>query len=192
MFRSAVLGGLGFSFCLVISTAYCSAQETTFKFENKAANLQAYFQQMYDLVHTKKDAAAANKMLKALLPDEARTKLALKDDAPATLAKTIAAEYAKIPAGEFDASKMLTAEKSKVSVYAATTEELIKYANGSVAHVEFPSKAQESAMTILRPGMTFYEVEMTEPTKDFGLKLHLLYWDGKQWAMLGQPWRIAK
>jgi hypothetical protein len=184
MFRSVVLGGLGLSFCLVISTAYCTAQESSFKFENKAANLQAYFQQMYDLVHTKKDAAAANKMLKALLPDEARAKLALRDDAPATLAKTIAAEYAKIPAGEFDAAKMLSAEKSKVSVYAATTEELIKYANGSVANAEFPSKAQDSAMTILRPGMTFYEVEMTEPTKDFGLKLHLLYWDGKQWAML--------
>jgi hypothetical protein len=30
------------------------------------------------------------------------------------------------------------------------------------------------------------------PPKDFGVKLHLLYWDGKQSSMLGSVWRMVK
>jgi hypothetical protein len=37
--------------------------------------------------------------------------------------------------------------------------------------------------------MTFYEVELLEPGKEYGMKYHLFFWDGKQWTMLGPVWR---
>lgn len=175
---------------LVIFSSASRAQEG-FKFENKPANLQAYIQQLHQLAHIKKDVAAANKMFRALLPDEARAKAALRDEA-AGLAATIADAFAKAPPSDLDAAKLGTAAQTKVAVYGATTEDLIKYAAGSVAAAEFPSKVQDIAPKTLRPGVTFYEVELTEPSKDFGVKLHLLYWDGKQWSMLGSVWRMVK
>jgi hypothetical protein len=48
------------------------------------------------------------------------------------------------------------------------------------------------AEQILRPGMTFYEVEFLEPGKEYGVKYHLFFWDGKQWTMLGPVWRALQ
>jgi hypothetical protein len=45
---------------------------------------------------------------------------------------------------------------------------------------------------VLRPGLTFYQVEFLEPGKDDGMKYHLFYWDGEQWTMLGPIWRVLK
>jgi hypothetical protein len=58
-----------------------------------------------------------------------------------------------------------------------------------VVFAKFPGGAVKLAGQILRPGMTFYEVEFLEPGKDSGMKYHLFYWDGKQWTMLGPLWR---
>ena len=61
-----------------------------------------------------------------------------------------------------------------------------------LAFKEFPGGAKRVAELALRPGMTFYEVEYLEPGKNTGMKYHLLYWDGKQWSMLGPAWRVLK
>jgi hypothetical protein len=45
---------------------------------------------------------------------------------------------------------------------------------------------------VLRPGVTFYEVEFLQPGQPRGIKYHLFYWDGRRWAMLGPVWRSAR
>ncbi len=82
--------------------------------------------------------------------------------------------------------------KTQVHVYAATTEEMVEYREGTVTFQQFPGAVKELARTLLRPGMTFYEVEMVEPGKDLGMKYHLFYWDGRRWAMLGPVWRALR
>ena len=167
------------------------AKEPEFKFENTPENLLAYVQQMHQLAYVKKDTAAADAMFMALIPDEARAKLALRDDA-AALATAIADGFARIPAEQLAFSQKALAENTQISVQAATTEDLIKNEKGSVAETEFPKWAPKVASKALRPGVTFYEVKLTEPTKDFGTRFHLFYWDGKQWAMLGTVWLVAR
>ena len=56
---------------------------------------------------------------------------------------------------------------------------------GTPAFNEFPGGAKRLAETSLKPGATFYEVEITEPGKDSGMKYHLFFWDGARWRMLG-------
>ena len=68
----------------------------------------------------------------------------------------------------------------------------MRYREGSVAYKEFPGGTKRVAELALRPGVTFYEVEYLEPGKSAGMKYHLLYWDGKQWSMLGPVWRVLK
>lgn len=45
---------------------------------------------------------------------------------------------------------------------------------------------------MLKPGLTFYEVEVTEPGKQMGTKFHMFFWDGSAWKMLGPAWRAFK
>ena len=40
--------------------------------------------------------------------------------------------------------------------------------------------------------MGFYEVEYFMAGTDSGMKYHLIYWDGRQWTMLGPVWRVMK
>ncbi|MCI0340919.1 MAG: hypothetical protein L0216_07155 [Planctomycetales bacterium] len=75
-----------------------------------------------------------------------------------------------------------------MQVHAATTEQIVAYAEGSVASNEFPGGARKAAEKILRPGVTFYEVERLEPGKDLGVKYHLFFHDGSGWKMLGKAW----
>src|SRR5687767_10246962 len=97
-----------------------------------------------------------------------------------------------MPVTEESVSKLAQPEQKQVRVYGATTEELIKYREGTVAFKEFPAAAKRVAREMLRPGMTFYEVEYRAPGKDAGMKYHLVYWDGRQWSMLGPAWRVLK
>jgi hypothetical protein len=43
---------------------------------------------------------------------------------------------------------------------------------------------------MLRPRMTFYEVELVKPGETAGMVYHLFFWDGAQWTMLGPVWRM--
>ena len=55
-----------------------------------------------------------------------------------------------------------------------------------------PAARKKLAEKLLKPGTTFYEVEVTEPGKDSGTKYHMFFWDGAQWRMMGPAWRVLR
>ncbi len=165
-----------------------------FKHENKPQNLKALFERVHQDVHVKKDSKQAAALWKSLLPDEARLKKALKDSIePATL-QQIKGMHQKFSGSITPEAvgKVARDTQKEVQVHGASTEDIIRYREGSVAYKEFPGGTKRVAAQLLRPGMTYYEVEYLEPGKNAGMKYHLLYWDGKQWSMLGPVWRLLK
>lgn len=172
----------------------CLAQSVDFKHENNPRNLKALFERVHQDVYVKKDTARAAALFRSLLPDEARAKKALKDNVPPDTAKQLKGMHEKLGAGitPADINKIARASQTVVQVHGATTEDIIRYREGSVAYKEFPGGARRVAEQLLRPGATFYEVEFLDPGKDAGMKYHLLYWDGRQWSMLGPVWRVMR
>jgi hypothetical protein len=165
-----------------------------FKHENKPQNLKALFERIHHEIYVKKDAKQATALFRSLIPDEARTMKALKDNAAPDLLRQINDMHARLgssitPEG---IGKVARATQKEVQVHGATTEDIARYRDGSVAYKEFPGGAKRVAEQALRPGVTFYEVEYLDPGKSAGMKYHLLYWDGKQWSMLGPVWRVMK
>ena len=180
---------------LAVAALPAWSQETGFKHENNPENLKALFQEIHKTIFQSKDAKRAGALFRALIPDEPRLKKAVKDGVPAATVQAIQGLHKKqlaAPLTEAELVKLARPEQTAVQVHKAATEEIIKYAEGSVAFREFPGGARRVAEQILRPGMTFYEVEFLEPGKDAGVKYHLFYWDGKQWTMLGPVWRVLK
>ncbi|MEQ1773723.1 MAG: hypothetical protein ABL891_08055 [Burkholderiales bacterium] len=185
-FRAAVLS-------LLMGLAF-SAYGADFRHENKPQNLKALFERIHHEAHVKKDNQQAAALFRSLMPDQARVKKALKDDIAPDLTRQIADMHVKLggtitPDG---IGKVARATQKEVQVHGATTEEIMRYRDGSVAFKEFPGGTKRVAEQALRPGVTFYEVEYLEPGKSAGMKYHLLYWDGKQWSMLGPVWRVMK
>lgn len=165
-----------------------------FKQENSPANLKALFERIHQEIHARKDNKQATALFRGMMPDEARTKKALKDKIAPGDVRMISDMHQKLGAGVSADSinKVVRATQTVVQVHGATTEDIIRYREGSVAYKEFPGGARRVAEQMLRPGMTFYEVEFLEPGKNAGMKYHLLYWDGKQWSMLGPVWRVMR
>jgi len=164
-----------------------------FKHENKPENLRALFSNIHQQINGKKDTKQAAELMQSVMPDEARVKKALRDNVPADTLQRIVGFHKKMgPVSERDVVKLAKPEQKNVQVHAAKTEDLVQYRQGSVAFKEFPGGAKKVAEAVLRPGMTFYEVEFLEPGKDAGMKYHLFYWDGKQWSMLGPVWRVLE
>jgi hypothetical protein len=146
-------------------------------------------------VITSGTSAEAAKMSMALLPDGARLKKALADGAPADAPTKIAAFFARFTKTPEQQARLLFSppERTEIQVHAATTEEIAKFAPSSVVSQEFPGGAKDLAANgVLRPGVTFYEVEFLEPGKTSGTKFHLFYHDGTGWAMLGPVWQALK
>ena len=171
-----------------------AATGADFKHENKPQNLKALFERVHQEVYVKKDSKQAAALWKSLLPDESRLKKALKDNIePATL-QQIQGMHQKFSGSiTLEAvSKVARDTQKEVQVHGSTTEDIIRYREGSVAFKEFPGGTKRVAAQLLRPGMTYYEVEYLEPGKSAGMKYHLLYWDGKRWSMLGPVWRVLK
>jgi hypothetical protein len=172
----------------------CAVNGADFKHENKPQNLKALFERIHQEAHIKKDNKQAAALFRSMLPDEARAKKGLKDGiAPDTL-RQIHEMHQKLRSSINDegAARIARAAQKDVQVHGATTEDIIRYRQGSVAYKEFPGGAKRVADQLLRPGVTFYEVEYLEPGKDAGMKYHLIYWDGTQWSMLGPLWRVLK
>ena len=182
------LGVLAFA----ISLAAAQAGAASFRHENKPQNLKALFEQMHQAVHVKQDVKQATALFQSMMPDEPRVRKALKDTVPAETARAILEMHQKMPVTEDAVRKLARAEQKEVQVHGATTEDIVRYREGSVAFNEFPGGAKRVAEVALRPGMMFYEVEYLVPGKDSGMKYHLIYWDGRQWTMLGPVWRVMK
>jgi hypothetical protein len=159
-----------------------------------AAGLKAHFTVLQKAIRDG-DTKRALALSKSLLGDEARLRKALEENVD----KDVLARIVEMHRGyrALSDEKLALAFKAKpeqteIQVHGATVKDIAKYAKGSVTFKEFPEGARDLAATILRPGLTFYEVEFLEPGKDTGLKFHLFYWDGQGWAMLGAAWRALK
>jgi hypothetical protein len=147
---------------------------------------------LHQTIHVRKDGRQGVAVFQSLIPDEARAKKALREDVAPEALRQITGFYREVVVLEEEAEKLARPEQTVVKINAATTEEIASYQKGSVAFNEFPGGARRLAETVLRPGVTFYEVEFLEPGKDDGMKYHLFYWDGEQWTMLGPIWRVLK
>jgi hypothetical protein len=162
-----------------------------YKAENTPDNLKGLFETILKASESG-DTKTAAALTRALIPDEAALKKALKDDAPADFVKQTTEMAGKVPTDDAQVAGLIKRgkpERTEIQVHGATTEEIKAYANDSVAFKEFPGGAKRLAEQVLRPGVTFYEVEMVEPGKDAGMKYHMFYWDGAAWRMLGPAWR---
>ena len=164
-----------------------------FKHENNPENLRALFSSIHQTVYDRKDPKQAAVLMQSVMPDEARVRKALRDDVDGTsLQRIVSIHKSMPPVSEREVAKLATPEQKNIRVHGAKTEDIIENQQGSVAWKEFPGGAKKAAEQVLRPGMTFYEVEFIESGKDAGVKYHLFYWDGKQWSMLGPIWRVLE
>lgn len=160
-----------------------------------ANSLKTLFEKYHAALATQ-DGPTAAQMVRGLLPDEARLQAALGPGSTPEIWAKIKAFHTQLPKTDDAAlAKLLPAKpaQTQVAIHGATTEEIAQYAEGSVAFAEFPGATRDLARAgILRPGVTFYEVEFLEPGADAGMKYHLFYWDGTNWSMLGPVWRSIK
>ena len=178
----------------ILATLFLSQELSAtgqFRQENRPANLKAMLEAIHDLIYVKRDIKSAKALFASLYPNEERARKALRNDVPLeTLQKIFDMHKAQIGLlAEANVNDLAEPDQEIVKVHGATTEEIARNERGSVVFSEFPGGAVKIAEQILRPGMTFYEVEFLEAGKDNGMKYHLFYWDGKQWTMLGPVWR---
>lgn len=138
----------------------------------------------------KSDAAKGKAIVTGVLPSKAQLKKIFKDDVADAKLDEVSAPYKEIPPDDKKVACLFApAGRTEIKVHASTVEDLIAYKEGTPAFEEFPGGAKRLAETVLKPGQTFYEVEVTEPGKDSGTKFHMFFWDGGQWRMLGPAWR---
>ena len=182
------------SLCAALAMAVgLPAAAQGFKHENNPENLRALFSSIHQAVHARKDTKQAVDLMQSVMPDEARVMKALRDNVDATARERIVGIHKSMgPVSERMVATLARPEQGNVRVHSAKTEDLIAYQEGSVAHKEFPGGAKKAAEQVLRPGMTFYEVEFLELGKSAGMKYDLFFWDGKQWSMLGPVWRVLE
>lgn len=163
-----------------------------YRHENTPDNLKGLVQAIRKAAA--EDPKTAVAMTKALLPDEARLRKCLKDDVGADVVQKILSGYAALTADDDQVAKAFAvdATRSEIQVHPATTEQLKAHDASSPDAREFPGGALALAEQVLRPGVTFYEVEFLRPGSDTGMKYHLFYWDGSRWTMLGPAWRFLR
>lgn len=179
---------------MMIAALLALSLQEPFKHENAPDNLKQLFERIHKAA-TGGDEKAALDLTNGVLPDEAALRKGLKDGlAPESV--TQAAEFWKtlLPPEPAKRARIFAPNpaNSEVRVYAATTEELLKYEKGSTAFAQFPGGAKKLAETVLRPGVTWYEVEVRKPGAESGIKFHLFYWTGERWSCLGPLWRAFK
>jgi hypothetical protein len=139
------------------------------------------------------EGTQAAALIRSLIVDEAAAKLAMRDDAPADFVASYnesARHNLRAPDDRLlSLFKRGDPQRTQINVHPATTEELIANKPDSLGYAEFPKGAHRLAGIVLRPGMTFYEVELVKPGDAGGLKYHLFFWDGARWRMFGPAWR---
>jgi hypothetical protein len=179
---------------LAAALASGSAQEPGgFVQQNTAENLRQLMATVHRKLHVEKAVADGAALFRSLVPDEARVKRALRDDAPdGSVRKILQAFGALSKARDAEFLALMQPRQSVVRVRDATTEEIAAYREGSIPFEHFPSATQQVARELLRPGVTFYEVEFLQSGQPRGIKYHLFYWDGERWTMLGPAWRSGR
>lgn len=171
-----------------------SGKAAAFAQENKPANLKALLRAIQK-AQQGDDVDRAAGLTRGLLPSEARLQKALKPGVPKDVVGKMMAMHQMFSGWPKRKLARLLGSKpgqTEIQVHGATTEEIAANKPGSIVFKEFPGGAVKLAQALLRPGVTFYEVEFLEPGKERGMKYHLFYWDGKRWAMLGPMWRALR
>lgn len=167
------------------------ALQEPYKPENTPANLKLLFEKLHAAI-TAGDDKTALALTNSLIPDEPALRKGFKDDVdPAALAQALDFLAKKIPADDAARAKIFKADpqNTEVRVYPATTEDLV--ADGERA-LPFPGGAKKLAKSVLRPGMTYYQVNLVKPGERAGMSFSLAYWTGEKWAILGALWRAIK
>jgi hypothetical protein len=142
---------------------------------------------------TGKDFGKGKQIVMSVIPSKDHLKKVLKDDVSDADLGKLADQYKELPPDDAKAACVFAPEgRTEIKVHASTVEDLAAYKEGTPAFEEFPGGARKLAEKVLKPGTTFYEVEVTEPGKDTGTKYHMFFWDGAQWRMMGPAWRVLK
>lgn len=172
----------------------CVAIGADFTHENTPQNLKAFFERIHHTLYVQQDSKQAAALFDSLIPDEARIRKALREDVAADAVQQILElqkSFGRVT--EREVGKVVVGPTHKVAwVYGATTEEIARYTEGSLAYKAFAGGARRIAKNVLRPGMTYYQVEYQGRGQKVAMKYNLLYWDGKQWTMLGPAWQAFK
>ena len=178
---------------LSLLDAFSSIAAPVYTPQNKPENLQAYFELIYQTLYTDKNPEKAAALFSSLIPDRARLQKALKDEVAPELIPKLLELYLRLGLpNQGNIHELIQANKSVVSVYGATTEELAANVEGSPAWEHFAGGARKAAPQVLRPQTTFYQVKLTAPGQPHGMTFHLFYWDGRQWSMLGKVWQVLR
>jgi hypothetical protein len=158
-----------------------------------ADGLKAFFEQSHAAC-TGKDFGKGKALVMSVIPTKDGLKKVLKDDVPGDQLDKLVDQYKELPPTDEKAACIFYPGegRTEIKVYASTVEDLAAYKEGTPAFEEFPGGAKKLAEKVLKPGNTFYEVEVTEPGKDSGTKYHMFYWDGAQWRMMGPAWRVFR
>jgi hypothetical protein len=158
-----------------------------------AEGLKAFFEQSHAAC-TGKDYGKGKAMVMSVIPTQDGLKKVLKDDVPADQLDKLVDQYKELPPTDEKAACIFYPGdgRTEIKVHASSVEDLIAYKEGTPAFEEFPGGAKKLAEKVLKPGNTFYEVEVTEPGKDTGTKYHMFFWDGGQWRMMGPAWRVFR
>lgn len=129
-----------------------------------------------------------------LLPDERRVRLGLSPTVSEDVVRRIVEKnHAEVPTEDSKLAIYISAgpSASQISVTSATTEELAKESTGPAR--EFPFAARRLAREgVLRPQTTYHLVRLLRPGDTIGVPLHLVFWDGNQWTILGPVWRALR
>ncbi len=140
---------------------------------------------------TRKDFAKGRALTLSVIPGKDQLKKLFKDEVPADQVAKLVSRFSELPPTDEKAACVFYPGdgRTEIKVYASSVEDLAAYKQGTPAFDEFPGGARKLAEKSLKPGTTFYEVEVTQPGKDTGTKYHMFFWDGGQWRMMGPAWR---
>lgn len=152
--------------------------------------LDALFKQILDATQ-KKDTAAVQALVVSIVPTREELHQVLKDG-PET-EKFVAAYQGPVaetlgPAAPSD-SLGFAPTHTEIHVHQATTEDLVAYAKGTTAYMEFPGGMQRFAKQVAAPGRTWYVVETREPGKESGIKYSCFTRLGNRFLLVVKPWR---
>jgi plasmid stability protein len=154
---------------------------------------------LVELICEFQDAAEHNEfgtaatIIRSMLMNEPRVRLALHDKVGLTVLDSIIQMHYRLRQMD-DAALvrhyMAPVDNTEVRAWGVTTEELAERRPESVAMRKFDAESQLMAQTILQPGCFFYTVDRFRPGQRKGERLHLCFWGGLRWLMLGPIWKL--
>jgi hypothetical protein len=167
-----------------------AAGPAAWKHENSKANLQALFEA---IVAARKagDASRAAALSKSVLPNRESLVKLLSEKASAELIDACVSLIGKLIERSSDRlAELFVArpEAANIKIHEASAAEIIAFEKGRTAFEEFPGGARRVA-ALCKPDQKLYEVVISKPGENSGVKFHLFFWDGMRWCMAGPIWR---